>query len=145
MITKYTDAGFNTFYIDEEKVDKDGNVTDLEYLIGALEEKYFKLVWAARKPHPNDLEGQQEYFDDDDPESIVLGCRMGVMKVHQNYPAEMERLSSEFGEWEHGFNSGILAAMRFLGTAIYSEYCESEECRFGGLQDAINEFPFLDT
>lgn len=138
MITKYTDGGYSTFYFDEEKIE------DVDHLISQLMEKYFKLVWAARKPHPNDLEGQQEYFDDDDPEDIVLGCRMGVMKVHQDYPAEAERLSSEDGQWEHGFNSGILAAMRFLSTALYND-TNDEGWPVGGLQEAIDEFPFLDT
>ena len=145
MLTE-TNLYHHEFSFDADKAD------DIEYIINTLEQKYFDLVWAARKPHPEDIEGLKEYFNET-PDSIILGSRMGVLKVHQKYPDEMERLSCpESGDWEHGFNSGILAAMRFLQTAMHTQVCDrncvcdsEEPCILGGLQEAIDEFPFLDT
>jgi len=57
-------------------------------------------------------------------------------RVSQNYKEEIEALSiiGESGSWEHGFNSGCLAILRYLQTA--------EEF---GIETAEEEFPMLDT
>ena len=91
---------------------------ELEAEVRALEKKYFDLVWIARR-RPGVTVGA-------DAEARVL----------REYPSEVARLSGEHGDWEHGFNSGCLAAFRLiLGLT-------------GTKQDAgaaREEFPFLDT
>ena len=138
------DPGYGQhFYFDDSKTD------DIMYVIRELEDKYFDLVWLARKPNPNDPDGMAEFFDD----GCTLSTRMHMAELKAKYPSEVHRLSCpESGDWEHGFNSGILAAMRFLTTAMTKEVCDgsdcccdSEGCTFGGIQDAVDEFPFLDT
>lgn len=88
--------------------------------ITGLEKKYFDLVWIAR--HKGEKEG------------LAAAARVRAM-----YPEEVERLSGDSGfnpDWEHGFNSGCLAAFRLvlglLGTQADAQMAEEE-------------FPFLDT
>jgi hypothetical protein len=85
----------------------------------AYEKKYCDLVWLARK-RP------------DDPPRTLKQCRV----IRKKHPQEVARLSGEHSDWEHGFNSGCLAAFRYaiglLGTKVETEM-------------AIRDFPFLDT
>ena len=80
------------------------------------------------------------------------------IQVKEKYPNEVARLKEEVkvGEvvfsspdWEHGFNSGVLAAMRFVYTAFddTTEIMEEtgEEVCFGGVENAFDTFPQLDT
>lgn len=85
--------------------------------IAGLEKKYFDLVWIAR--HKGEKEGLA-----------------GAERVRTMYPDEVARLSGEHGSWEHGFNSGCLAAFRFA-LGIMGNKTEQ--------QMAEDEFPFLDT
>ena len=85
-----------------------------------MSEKYCELVWYARKTN-NDYETIPEVAD-------------AMDRIGNDYPDEIEELYGEFGEWSHGFNSGCLAAFRMiLGMAEY------------GIDEAIEEFPFLDS
>ena len=52
-------------------------------------------------------------------------------RVQEAYPYEVSALSDD---WNHGFNSGCLAAFRFIQTAIQEDVGTAEE-----------EFPSLDT
>jgi len=92
--------------------------SDLSQEIEELEKKYFDLVWYART-------------SPDEPLS-----RAGRERVEAAWPAELKALTSVEGQWEHGFNSGCLAAFRLvqgmLGSANDAEF-------------AKQEFPFLDT
>lgn len=85
--------------------------------IAGLEKTYFALVWIAR--HTGEKEG------------LAAAERVRTM-----YSEEVARLSGEHGSWEHGFNSGCLAALRLvlglLGTKAEAQMAEEE-------------FPFLDT
>ena len=59
-----------------------------------------------------------------------------------------DALKSDSGDWEHGFNSGMLACLRLVMTAQNREQFtddDGEICWHGGVEDAIEEFPFLDT
>ena len=79
-----------------------------------------KLVWYARKApadHPS-WEGV--------PEDIKTGALNAVAKVEEMYPDEVDELRGEHGSWSHGFNSGVLAGIRFVLTAA-SEGPETAE------------------
>ena len=82
-----------------------------------LMEKYYDLVWLARK--------KSEDFENP--------IKLQIDKVCNKYPEESVKiLDGENTNWEHGFNSGMLACLRLVSCArIYPEN--------------IEEFPFLDT
>jgi len=63
---------------------------------------------------PNELEEQNEKVKE------------AADKVRAKYPKEIEKLESDDGEYHHGFNSGVLAAVRYITRPQYG-------------------FPFLDT
>jgi hypothetical protein len=85
-----------------------------------LSEKYYDLVWVARTS----------------PENFkIKGVKDRVESIKKKYPMEIEQLlSSENPEWEHGFNSGMLAGMRYVMELFH-----------GDKETADLEFPFLDT
>ena len=85
--------------------------------IAGLEKKYFDLVWIAR--HKGEKEGLA-----------------GAERVRTMYPEEVARLSGEHGSWEHGFNSGCLAAFRLVLGLMGTQ---------ADAQMAEEEFPLLDT
>lgn len=65
-----------------------------------LEDKYRNLVWLARKTE-----------EDEKVEKIAIE----IEKVRSKYPKEVHDLQDEeTGDWHHGFNSGMLAAVRHL-------------------------------
>ena len=101
-----------------------------------LEQKYFKLVWFARKPlfedDPNFYHGKTK-----EKKEIIRKCMDGIKDVMQKYPEEVKDLGSpEEGDWCHGFNSGCLASFRHVLTSLLDE---------DGLEQADDDFPFLDT
>jgi len=57
-----------------------------------------------------------------------------VVKVESSYPTEVEGISGRDGDWHHGFNSGMLAALRYI---ITSDSIDKET--------ATDWFPELDT
>lgn len=95
---------------------------DIERRLTEMEKKYFDLVWYARK--------SPECVRDDHP------SMPGVVRIQMTMPEECEKLHGESGDWQHGFNSGCLAAFRFalglMGTKADAQMAE-------------DEFPFLDT
>ena len=94
------------------------NVEGAEKILTALEKKYFDLVWLARKR----------------PEDTIAAD--AVARVRLEYPDEVSRLGGEHGDWEHGFNSGCLAAFR-LALGLLGKKDDADM--------AVEEFPFLDT
>lgn len=100
---------------------------DVLELIGQKLDKHESLVWYARK-HPADHESWNNV-----PADIKTGALNAAAQVEENYPDEVDRLKSETGDWEHGFNSGVLAALRYVLTAA-ADPEEAEAC-----------FPELDT
>lgn len=89
-------------------------------MASTMEEKYSNLVWYARKTN-NDY--------------LTIPVVADLMdELGDEYPDEVEGICGEHGDWHHGFNSGCLAAFRMiLGMAEY------------GVEEAVEEFPFLDT
>ena len=86
--------------------------------LAELEKKYFDLVWLARSTP--DQHGS---------------APANIKRITEAWPIEAAALSSD-GQWQHGFNSGCLAAFRLamglLGTAADAKMAE-------------DDFPFLDT
>ena len=82
--------------------------------------KYCSLVWYARKSR-EDLER---------PEIAAA-----ANEVFENFPQEVADLNApDTGDWQQGFNSGALAAFRFIFDAHED-----------GIESAIANFPELDT
>lgn len=73
-------------------------------IINAMRDKYFDLVkYARRKPRIEDIE-YTKYIED----------------IKRKYPDEVSKLGDD-PDWEHGFNSGMLAALRFFQIVNLSE------------------------
>jgi len=85
------------------------------------EQKYFEMVWyARRRPEHLKIEGVKKKWEE----------------TEQKYQNEFSFPNG--GDWEHGFNSGCLAAFRCVLAAM-------EKSKYGGLERAKEEFPHLDT
>jgi hypothetical protein len=93
--------------------------SDIEAAVKEMEQKYFDLVWLARK-RPEDRPAAGEAVD----------------RVCGLYPDEVDRLRGEHGDWEHGFNSGCLAAFRYV-FGLFGTDADAAQAK--------EEFPFLDT
>ena len=100
---------------------------DVLELIGEKLDKYESLVWYARK-HPSDHPSWASV-----PADIREGALNSCAKVEEHCPDEVDALRGENGDWEHGFNSGMLAALRYVMHAA-ADPSEAEEL-----------FPELDT
>ena len=83
-----------------------------------MHEKYFDLVWYARKPRDDDgrlsmEEARIQYPNT--PDDILRGMVKNVNRVQETYPREVAQLNCPVhGDWQHGFNSGMLAALRLV-------------------------------
>jgi hypothetical protein len=81
--------------------------------------KYDDLIWYARtSPENYNIKGVKENMD----------------RIENLYPNEVTELSSENSDWQHGFNSGMVAALRYV--LIMDDL---------GLEQANDEFPNLDS
>lgn len=78
-----------------------------------IDNKYFDLVWFARCK------------DTTQP---------AFKKVMKKYPKEVKALREDDTNWEHGFNSGMLA-----GARLFMSIVENRK------EEGYEEFPFLDT
>lgn len=63
------------------------------------ENKYFNLVWYARK-------SDTDYHNPN--------IRPKMLEVEQEYPQEVADLKNDLSNWTNGFNSGMLAAARLF-------------------------------
>ena len=112
-------------------------------LLSSMEEKYCDLVWYARKP----TEGIGKIWEDNDwykdlDEETVENIRKSVKEIAEAFPGETISLSLEYGlsngsDWQHGFNSGMLAFTRLL-----SGLADEEEANRKG---SVDWFPELDS
>lgn len=85
----------------------------------AMEQKYFDLVWLARsRPEDGD---------------VAAAKRDTIRRL---YPEEAGELRGDSSDWQHGFHSGCLAALR-LAVGLLGNKTEIEM--------AERDFPFLDT
>ena len=122
------------------------NLADEEFLdaIAEFQSKYEKLVWYARSKPPSNT----DYWDKV-PHKIREGAFNAQARVEEHFPQEVEALRNAEGDWTHGFNSGCLAAFRFVLTALDNEWHQDPDtnelwCE-GGLETALEEFPAIDT
>ena len=99
------------------------NVDDVRKELETLEKKYWDLVWYARTS-PSCLH--------DDHISMP-----GVVRIRMNMPDECNKLAGDQSEWQHGFNSGCLAAFRLALGLMSRKQSEREFAK--------DSFPFLDT
>lgn len=84
--------------------------------------KYDDLIWYARATPEN-------YH--------IKGVKENVDRIEKEYPDEVKELnglSAERINWHHGFNSGMVAALRYILTMDDL-----------GLEQADEEFPMLDS
>jgi hypothetical protein len=96
-------------------------------LLQQKEEKYYLLVWSSRC---RVFSGNSKSL----PPGVAEGQIEKMRQIFAMYPEEMADLQSEDGLWHHGFNSGMLAGMRYAIEA------------FAGNADfAEDTFPDLDT
>ena len=82
-------------------------------------DKYADLLWYARSKPENES---------------VKGVKENKERIETLYPYESEQLKGEHGDWQHGFHSGMVAALRYILTM--------DEM---GLEQADEEFPMLDS
>jgi hypothetical protein len=133
----------------EREVKREKSIADR---IDQIMEKYFDLVWMARR----DEELLNERPD----------IRKIFNEVSAKYPGELKKLQSHAGDWHHGFNSGMLACSRLLAAyAMPYDYKKKDEnekdaevsdeydsddddtvfTRDFNIQMAEDEFPMLDS
>ena len=100
----------------------------IETAVIEMEEKYFDLVWFARRSEDALLvlteKGVEPHKE----------AHAAVQRIASLYPKDVQELMEDEDNWQHGFNSGILAGMRYVMTVFYD-----------GQEAAEEEFPFLDT
>jgi hypothetical protein len=83
------------------------------------QDKYADLLWYARSmPEHESIKGVKENKE----------------RIENLYPNEVKELQSERSDWQHGFNSGMVAALRYILTMDDL-----------GLEQANKEFPELDS
>src|SRR6202007_677025 len=77
-----------------------------DHINGIFMSKYFDLVWYARS----------------DPQKLMEEERYEILKtikdMEEKYPKETGELIEDETNWQHGFNSGILAYSRFLASYL---------------------------
>ena len=123
---------------------------------GEFMSKYLDLVWFARS-NPDKLVEEERY-------EMVKDVISSLQKIADKYPKEVAELCADETNWQHGFNSGVLAYARFLSSYVEDglwEVCKEnqdmtefekvitidgkEYIEFDGRQDAFDNFPELDT
>ena len=87
---------------------------ELYTVLHEMRERYFDIVWYARSTEPEGEEGRA--------------------RIEEERPDDVKTLRECDDNWQHGFNSGMLAAIRFFLTA-----------NTDGLGQAFDDFPMLDT
>lgn len=85
---------------------------EIKQLVSAMEHKYGRLVWFARRSEDNLLilneDGVQE-------NKLIFDK---LKEIQELYPEEVVELMEEEDNWQHGFNSGMLAGMRYVMTLM---------------------------
>ena len=81
--------------------------------------QYADLLWYARSSRKD---------------NSITGVKENKNRIEGLYPEEVNDLQNEDGDWHHGFNSGMVAALRYILTMDDL-----------GLEQADEEFPMLDS
>lgn len=113
----------NTPLCEYDKADLVGVLDRTSQRLSTLEEKYWQLVWYARK-------------DGSEP-----GAQEGIEKVESQYPGEVDAVNDEDGgDWAHGFHSGVLATVRLLRAYVEGlEECENQDRWHQALYDELGK------
>ena len=107
-------------------------ILDKEDALLAKQTKYQDLVWYARSNPDNQSPKVQEERK----------------RIKRCYPIEIAALNYGGDNWDHGFNSGCLAAFRYVATLLDEDTWTDEtgdELPCGGYVIAEDAFPSLDT
>jgi hypothetical protein len=89
--------------------------------------KYEKLIWYARRPSRDDEVGWANQLPNQEIRDKALN---EMARVEEMFPGDVNRLKSPSqGDWQHGFNSGMVAALRWVIEAG-AESIESAEANF---------------
>lgn len=93
---------------------------EIEQHVSRMEDKYGRLVWFARRSEDNLLVLSEDGVQEN--KQIMNKLK----EIQELYPAEVTELLGDEGDWEHGFNSGMLAGMRYVMTlmSMGEEYAE---------------------
>ncbi len=83
------------------------------------QKKYADLIWYARSSRKD---------------NSIAGVKENKDRIEELYPDEVNDLQNEDGDWHHGFNSGMVAALRYILTMDDL-----------GVEQANEEFPMLDS
>lgn len=83
-------------------------------------DKYFDLVWLARCDKDKLLK-----------EEIYEGLA-AVNRIEKTYPEDVKQLDESEDNWQHGFNSGVLAFARYLSDYIEDTWWPEEDT--GGVE-----------
>ena len=83
------------------------------------EDKYARLIWYARSNQTADT---------------IPGVKEHKLEIETLYPYEVNELHNDDSNWQHGFHSGMVAALRYVLTM--------DEL---GLEQADEWFPELDS
>ena len=101
-------------YLEQEDKSMKNSRKEVLDILAEYEDKYFDLVWYARKPLYEDVDTAYK----NSPEDIREGCKNAIAKVEEHHPNEVNALMRDETNWTHGFNSGCLAAFRFCERAL---------------------------
>jgi hypothetical protein len=95
------------------------NKKELLETLQQTRDKYVDLLWYARSGPENET---------------IKGVKENKERIEVSYPYEVKELHSENSDWQHGFHSGMVAALRYISTM--------DEL---GVEQAKEEFPELDS
>ena len=92
--------------------------------------KYFDLVWLARADKDKLMK-----------EEIYEGLA-NVKRIEEEYPDDVKELDESGDNWQHGFNSGVLAFARYLSEYIEDTWWPEEDT--GGVEWPEEEVIIID-
>ncbi len=95
------------------------NKKELMNIIIEKEKQYADLLWYARSS---------------DGDNHIPGVLENRERIEGLYPEDVDSLENGHADWHHGFNSGMVAALRYILTIDDL-----------GLEQADEEFPMLDS
>ena len=122
---------------------KQQKLHDIFEKVVAKQDKYRDLVWSARRPAIDAPVDDWTFYAygtktpkkrRESTSNSILQARKAVQTIVEKYPADYGNLLGEDGRFYHGFNSGALAAFRYVLDIIET-----------GVEHAEGEFPNLDT
>ena len=102
--------------------------------LNQFSEKYSRRVWYARTALGSTLEEVRQEEGFEDTPADILQQMLDTKRRYWDADPEIELCKLEdVGDWHHGFNSGVLAAVRLVQSIAEGE-----------AEEGLDEFPFLD-